>query len=113
MIDPSVALTASNVPPGLNPAPADPHTWPPTRNCPEPSVDRLTDATSKRGAAADGGGTDWARIGVTTTIVPIPARTVFWAALSFATARLVMMCLILFFTFEPLTPETHTNGDST
>ena len=45
--------------------------------------------------------------------VPAPTRVTFWATLSFATVRLVMMSLILFFTFEPLTPDTHASGDST
>src|SRR5215210_3374483 len=79
MIDPSVALTASNVPPGLNPAPADPNTWSPTRTLPEASVERLTEATSKRSSVADGSGTDWARRGATTATARTIARTAFCA----------------------------------
>src|SRR5687768_5455496 len=113
MIDSSVALTASKAPPGLKLAPADVHIWSPTRTFPEVSVARLTDATSNRGSVADGSGTDWASMGTTTATVPTPAKTAFLATLRFATARLVMMSLILFFTFEPLTPDTHVNGDPT
>src|SRR6188474_3147505 len=112
MIEPSVALTASKAPPGLKLAPADVHIWSPTRTFPEVSVARLTDATSKRGSVADGSGTDWAKMGATTAMVPAAARTAFLATLRFATARFVMMSLILFFTFEPLTPDTHASGDS-
>jgi len=60
----------------LGQAPADPHIWSPTRTFPEASVDRFTDATSKRSTGPDGSVTDCARMGATTATVPTAARTV-------------------------------------
>src|SRR5688572_13865817 len=104
MIDPSVTLFASKAPPGVNLNPAPPHTPAITG----PAEVGFTDATSN-----DRGETDWARIGATSTMAPTLARTAFCATLSFATVRLVMMSLIRFLTFAPLTPDTHASGDST
>src|SRR5687768_4626271 len=104
MIDPSVTLLASKAPPGVNLNPAPPNT--PTLT--GPAEVGFTDATSN-----DGSGTDWARMGATSTMAPTLARTAFWATLSFTAVRLVMMSLIRFLTFEPLTPDMHAIGDST
>src|SRR5262245_26530337 len=104
MIDPSVTLYASKAPPGTNLNVAPPH----TPRITGPAEVGFTDATSN-----DGSGTDCARRGATTNAVPTLARTAFCATRRFTAVRFVMMSLIRFFTFEPLTPDTHASGDST
>src|SRR5687768_14505027 len=104
MIDPSVTLVASKAPPGVNLNPAPPNT--PTIG--GPAEVGFTDATSN-----DGSGTDCARMGTASAMAPALARTALRATLSFTAVRLVMMSLIRFLTFEPLTPEMQAIGDAT
>src|SRR5687768_29889 len=104
MIDPSVTLYASKAPAGVDRNPAPPR----TPGLTGPADVGFTDATSN-----DGSGTDCARMGTASTTVPTLANTAFWTTLSFTAMRLVMMSLIRFLTFEPLTPDMHASGDST
>src|SRR5262245_3680562 len=93
---------------------------PPPLMRPGSSLQGLIEATSNFCAVE---AADWARmkgafivpttIGAAKAVIPAMARAALLAKLSLSTIRFVMIASIRFRRSAPVTPDTHTSGDST
>src|SRR5260370_33387822 len=93
--------------------------YPPPLMWPGASLQGLIDDASNFGVAA---AADWARmrgafmtptaIGTDRAAIPVTVSAIFFAKVSLSTMRFVMIASILFLRLDPVTPDTHTSGDS-
>ncbi len=52
-------------------------------------------------------------IGAARTAIPATVSAIFFAKFTLSTMRFVIIASILFLRLDPVTPDTHTSGDST